>query len=337
MSPMLLAGDIGGTKTTLGLFPIDGSSERPEAKATFPSGEYNGLEEIAQEFLKQNRASVRYASFGVAGPVIRGRAKVTNLPWLINEKSLSAKLHIPRVHLINDIEAIATSVPHLRRKDLATLNRGRRDPKGPLAVIAPGTGLGEAFVTREGRSFRVHPSEGGHSDFAPTDRSQEELLTYLQKRFDHVSYELVCSGLGIRNVHRFLEATSPPEPTSLHARELDAEDPVPIIVESALSGGPGCSVCSATLDMFVSVLGAEAGNLALKVLSTGGVYLGGGMPRRVLPLLKDGSFMKSFTKKGRLSEILSDMPVHVILNQWTPLLGAAHSGFEDIRLNPGRS
>lgn len=334
MGMMLLAGDVGGTKTMLGLFPLRGNPKKSRVEATFPSAEYPDLEAIVHEFLAQNPTPVGYASFGVAGPVIEGRARITNLPWVIEEKALAASLNISGAHLMNDLEAIATSVQFLVPSDLATLNRGRSDPRGSVAIIAPGTGLGEAFITRDGPRYRVHPSQGGHADFAPTNKSQVELLKHFLKRSDHVSYEDVCSGIGIRNIHRFFEETGLPEPPSWHAKELEAADPVPIIAAGALSKNQRCNTCLTTLNTFVSVLGAEAGNLALKVLATGGVYVAGGIPRKVLPLLKNGSFMESFTKKGRMAQLVSRMPVHVILNPRMGLLGAARSGFESIRLNP---
>jgi glucokinase len=333
MSAMLLAGDVGGTKTTLGLFPLKGDPKTPKVETTFPSAKYPDLESIVREFLAQNRAAVRYASFGVAGPVIEGRAIITNLPWVVEERSLAASLHISDAHLMNDVEAIAKSVPLLARTDLATLNRGRPDPEGPVAIIAAGTGLGEAFITREGPLRRVHASEGGHADFAPTNESQVELLKHLLKRSDHVSYEDVCSGIGIRNIHAYFEKTSPPEQPS-HAKELEVEDPVPIIAAAALSKSRRCKTCSLTMDTFASILGAEAGNLALKVLATGGVYIAGGIPRNVLPLLKNESFKMSFTKKGRMSQLVSRIQVHVVLRPGIALLGAASSGFESMRLSP---
>ena len=329
---MLLAGDVGGTKTTLGLFPMRGDPKTPQVEITFPSAKYPDLESIVREFLTQNRAAIRYASFGVAGPVIDGRAIITNLPWVIEEKSLAASLHISGAHLMNDLEAIAKSVPLLARTDLATLNSGTSDPEGPVAIVAPGTGLGEAFITREGPLHLVHPSEGGHADFAPTNESQVELLKYLLKYSDHVCYEDVCSGIGIRNVHAYFEKTILPERDSSHAKELEVEDQVPIIAAAALSKSRRCKTCSHTMNMFASILGAEAGNLALKVLATGGVYIAGGIPRKVLPLLRNGSFMKSFTRKGRMSQLVSHIPVHVVLRPGMALLGAASSGFESMRL-----
>jgi glucokinase len=334
MSAMLLAGDVGGTKTTLGLFPLRGGTKSPKIETNFPSAKYPDLESIVREFLAQNRATVRYASFCVAGPVIEGRAIITNLPWVVEEKSLAGSLHISGAHLMNDLEAIAKSLPFLARTDIVTLNRGRSNPEGPVAIISPGTGLGEAFITREGPLRRVHPSEGGHADFAPTNESQVELLKYLLKRSDQVCYEDVCSGIGIRNIHAYFEKTSLPEQDSFHPKELEVEDPVPIIAAAALSKSRRCKTCSHTMNTFASILGAEAGNLALKVLATGGIYIAGGIPRQVVPLLKNESFMKSFTKKGRMSKLVSRIPVHVVLRPGIALLGAASSGFESMRLSP---
>lgn len=335
MDQMLLAGDIGGTKTRLGLFQPSEGPGAADVEAIFPSQRYQSLEAIVREFLAQNHASVGHASFGVAGPVIGGRAKITNLPWVIDQRALSSALRIPHVNLLNDLEAIATSVPHLGRSDYTTLNQGRPDPRGCLAVIAPGTGLGEAFLTREGQRYSVHPSEGGHGDFAPRTPSELELLRELMLRMDHVSYEDVCSGLGIRNIHAHLARIAPDLPRA-HAEELEAaEDPIPLIAKAALGGGASCKTCARTFEMFTSILGAEAGNLALKVLATGGVYVGGGIPPKTLPLMESGTFMESFTKKGRMSEIMSNTPVHVITNPKVALLGAARSGAE--RMNPGVS
>jgi glucokinase len=328
---MLLAGDIGGTKTKLGLFPLLDDPGVPWAEETFPSQKYDDLETIVRGFLSRHPKQVKHAVFGVAGPVIGGQAKITNLPWALGERSLASALHLSSVHLINDLEAIATGVPFLSRSDTAILNTGRPDPEGAIAVISPGTGLGEAFITLEGSRYQVHPSEGGHADFAPTNELQLELLGDVHRRFEHVSYEEVCSGIGIRNIHAFFEKKNGPESSEWHSKELAAEDPIPLITEAALSGGPGCNTCLPTLDTFCSILGAEAGNLALKVLATGGVYIGGGIPPHILPLLKKGSFMASFTNKGRMSQLVSRIPVHVILNPSAPLLGAARAGIERMR------
>lgn len=328
----MLIGDVGGTKTRLGLFSLDARRMVPQVEATFASKSYPNLQEIAREFLKRSRAQVEYASFGVAGPVVDGHARITNLPWQIDEEALAGDLGLSGVHLLNDLAAIATNVLFLGRNDLWTLNPGKADPRGVVAVIAPGTGLGEAFVTREGGKHNVHPSEGGHADFAPTNRVQLDLLDYLLERFDHVSYEKVCSGIGIRNIHAYFEKVDKMEPPAWHLKELEADDPIPPIAAAALRKDKVCGRCPPTMEVFAAILGAEAGNLALKVMATGGVYIGGGIPRNVLPLIKDGSFMDSFTKKGRMSDLLARIPVRVILNPRTALLGAARSGFEWMKL-----
>jgi glucokinase len=200
-------------------------------------------------------------------------------------------------------------------------------------VIAPGTGLGEAFITRRGREYLVHPSEGGHTDFAPNNQFEIGLLEYLMRELDHVSYEEVCSGIGIRHIHQYVEKTSLPETAAWRAKEREADDLVRLLADAALKKeNSGCNTCTATFETFGSVLGAEAGNLALKVLATGGVYIGGGIAPNILPLLRAGPFMDSFRKKGRLSRIVTRIPVHVILNLDVALLGAARSGMERVRL-----
>jgi glucokinase len=270
---------------------------------------------------------IERASFGVAGPVVAGRARITNLPWTMGERQLEEVLNLSSVKLLNDLAAIAYAAPSLKSSDLHTLNRGEPAPGGTLAVIAPGTGLGESFLTWDGVRFRPVPSEGGHASFAPVDALQLELLRYLQQRFEHVSFERVCSGKGLPNIYAFLrDSGHADEPEWLAARLAEADDPNPIFTEAALSGK--CQLCVATMDTFVSILGAEAGNLALKVLATGGVYLGGGIPRRILPLLKEERFMQSFADKGRFAALLSRVPVHVILHPKAALFGAACYGLE---------
>jgi glucokinase len=325
---MLLAGDIGGTKTALGIFSPDAGPRAPLAEASFPSAHYSDLESLVREFLHQVNLPVDRASFGVAGPVTNGRARVTNLPWVIDESTLRQTLHLSSVRLINDLDAIAHAVPLLRSEDLVTLHAGEPISGGAMAVIAPGTGLGEAFLTWDGSRYRAHPSEGGHTDFAPTSEREVGLLRYLQKTFAHVSYERVCSGIGLPNIYAYLKDSGlGEEPGWLTAQLAAAADPVPVIVNAAL-GDPPCDLCVATLAMFVSILGAEAGNLALKVLATGGVYVGGGIPPRILPTLTGGRILESFRNKGRHADLLARVPVHVILTPRTALLGAAVHGLE---------
>jgi glucokinase len=326
---MLLAGDIGGTKTKLAIFSPEDGARTPLAEATFSSGHYPSLEAVAQEFLGRVDASIDRASFGVAGPVVDGRAKITNLPWLMDEVQLRKALNVPSVRLLNDLEAIAYSISSLEAADLHTLNEGKPVAHSPLAVIAPGTGLGEAFLTWDGRKYRVHPSEGGHADFAPIDQLQRGLLGYLQGRNNHVSVERVCSGLGLPNIYAYLKDSGyAPEPPWLAEQLAAATDRTPPIIKAALERPSECELCATALDTFVSILGAEAGNLTLKILATGGVYLGGGIPPRILPVLDGGRFMQAFVRKGRFTDMLHNVPVHIILNPEVALFGAACHGLE---------
>jgi len=328
---MLLAGDIGGTKTNLAVFSPEKGWRVPLVEKTFPSSEYSSLEAIVREFQAQEHFSIDLASFGVAGPVVGGHATITNLPWMLDEQQLQAALNIPSVHLLNDLDAIAHTVPFLGPDDLYTLNAGQQVAGGALAVIAPGTGLGEAFLTSDGSHYQTHTSEGGHCDFAPTNAFEIELLSYLQKRFRHVSFERVCSGMGLPNIYAYLkESGYAEEPQWLADQLAAAEDRSPVIVNAALKSDKDASgdLCVAALNAFVSILGAEAGNLVLKVLATGGVYLGGGIPPRILPYLKGERFLQAFRQKGRFTDMLTRVPVHVILNPKVALLGAACYGFE---------
>jgi glucokinase len=325
---MLLAGDIGGTKTHLAVFSSRSALRTPLAEATLPSARYPSLEALVHEFLAGTNFSVERASFGVAGPVIEGQAKTTNLPWIIDEKQLQESLHIPTVDLVNDLVAMAHFVPFLEAADLRTLNVGQPESNGTLALIAPGTGLGEAFLTWDGTRYQPHASEGGHTEFGPTNAFELDLLRFLLTRIEHVSYEHVCSGIGLPNIYAYLKERNPgKEPQWLAEQLAAASDPTPVIVNAALVQGEAYPLCVATLKTFVSILGAEAGNLALKVLATGGVYIGGGIPPRILSFLEDGTCMQVFRSKGRLAEVLVKMPVHVITNTKLALLGAAYHGF----------
>ena len=326
---MLLAGDIGGTKTNLAVFSSETGWRKPYAEATFSSVNYPDLESLVHEFLGQHDFTIDRASFGVAGPVVAGHASITNLPWMMDEHQLQQALHIPSVRLLNDLDAIAHSVPHLESQDLYALNAGQRVSGGAIAVIAPGTGLGEAFLTWDGSQYQAHTSEGGHTDFAPANTFQLELLRYLMVRFPHVSYERICSGTGLPNIYDYLKDSGYAEEPQWLAEQLaNTLDRSPIIVNNALDKENACKICVTTLDAFVSILAAEAGNLALKVLATGGVFIGGGIPPRILSYLQATQFMQAFTHKGRFTPMLEQMPVHVILNPKVALLGAAIHGFE---------
>lgn len=329
---MLLAGDIGGTKTILALYSEQEGARQPLLERRYPSGQYPSLQKIVQVFLTEVDEQIDRASFGVAGPVVEGRAQITNLGWEIDTQALQEALVGVEVHLLNDLEAIANAVPLLQPTDLFQINAGEAVPGGALAVIAPGTGLGEAYLTWDGERYHAFASEGGHADFAPRDAQELALLHYLGQRVDHVSYESVCSGKGLPNLYDFLRDSGyAKEPTWLKEQLALAADPTPLIIQAALQNEPSCELCRATIDMFLSILAAEAGNMALKVLATAGVYIGGGIPLRLLPLLNPPQFMQSFAHKGRMSHLLRQMPIHIILNPKAALMGAACYGLERSR------
>lgn len=325
---MLLAGDIGGTKTLLALYTPTSGARHPIAEREFHSASYPGLEAMTREFLAGENSTADYACFDVAGPVIAGRAHLTNLPWDLEEATLRQSLGLRNVTLLNDLKAIAYAVPHLQPTDLQTINAGRPEKNGPIAVIAPGTGLGEAFLIWDGNAYIACSSEGGHASFSPTDERQANLRNYLARRVGHVSCERVCSGPGIANIYDYLRDMDPAaEPAAFAASLSRTPDRTPLISKAGLDDASGNPLAAATLELFVSVLGDEAGNLALKVLATGGVYLAGGIPVHLLPKLTDGQFMQGFLNKGRLSEMLASMPVHVVTTR-AALLGAALYGLD---------
>jgi glucokinase len=320
---MLLAGDIGGTKTNLAVFASE-TGLAPTVQATYKSSRYPSLEAVVTEFLKETGVPVDRAVFGVAGPVVDGHSTATNLPWVIHEAALQQTLGLQQAKLLNDLEATAFGVPHLPASDLATINDAV-PLGGAKAVIAPGTGLGEAILYQRHGHYHVLPSEGGHTSFAPTNLFEIRLLRSLMGKFGHVSYERVCSGRGIPNIYAYLKKNHFAEELPEMAKALrKAADPTPLIVQKAMAGE--CELSIATLNAFVSILGAEAGNLALKVMATGGVYVGGGIPPKILSKLRDGTFMAAFVNKGRFAERLAQIPVYVILNEKTALFGAACYG-----------
>lgn len=325
---MILAGDIGGTKTLLALFSPEAGPHAPMFEQSFVSGAYASLDVIVRRFYAEHSVPLTAACFGVAGPVMEGRAEITNLPWVISAASLSQELgHVP-VALINDVHAIAQAVPYLDADDVATISPGEPLKGGTIAVIAPGTGLGEAFLTWDQGRYRAHPSEGGHASFAPTSTIEAGLLSYLLEQHSHISYERVCSGMGIPNIYAyFRERVFGIETPTIAARLAEVGDPTPVIVAGALDAHGPCPVCHATLDCFIGILGNEIGNLALKMLATGGVYLGGGIPPRLLPQLRNGRLLAAMRNKGRLRDLLERVPLHVILNPKTALYGAAAYAF----------
>jgi glucokinase len=319
---MLLAGDVGGTKTKLALFDERAADLTPAREATLASQEMASFEDAIGRFLRERPAApISAACFGVAGPVVDGRCVATNLPWQLDERALAASIPAPRVRLLNDLEAMGYGVLVLPPTALTTLQPGR-PRSGSKALIAAGTGLGEALLVWDGARHIVVACEGGHADFAPRDDVEIDLLRYLVKQFGRVSYERVLSGPGLFNIYRFLRDTGHAAESAWLAERLAAGDPSPVISEVALAGGH--PLCVRALELFVSVYGAEAGNLALKALAVGGVYIGGGIGPKIRPKLTDGRFAAAFCDKGRLAELTASIPVHLILEPRAPLLGAAH-------------
>lgn len=317
---MILAGDIGGTKVNLAFFGED-LRLKPENLASYPSREYSSLAQIAQEFLSDRKARVQYACFGIAGPVKHGRVSVTNLPWVIVDTELTQTLGVKHTWLINDLEANALGIYGLDRSDFVTLNAGEEHAVGNTAIIAAGTGLGEAGLYWDGNRHLPVASEGGHTDFAPRTDLDLELFRYLRDRFGHVEWESVLSGPGQVHIYEFLRDTKRGEEPPWLAAEMRAEEPPRVITSAALD--KKSDLCVQALDLFVDYYGMEAANLALKVLATGGVYLGGGIAPKIVDKLKDGSFMKAFFGQNRLKDLLQAMPVRVIMNDKTALIGAA--------------
>lgn len=323
---MLLAGDIGGTKTAMGIFSQEKGPHTPLAEAEVHSADYPSLEAIATGFLAKTGLRVDSACFGVAGPVLAGRAKITNLPWIVDQAALAKELNLKAVHLLNDLEAIACAVPELRPEDVETLSAGEPVKQANVAVLAPGTGLGEAFLTWEGGEYRAHSSEGGHADFAPADEIQMRLLEFMRQRLDHVSFEHVCSGVGIPHVYDFFrDREKTPEAPDTAEKIASASDRTKAIIESGLDPAKPSPRCLATIDTVVSIMGSEAGNLALKVMAMGGVYLAGGIPVHLLPVLKSPRFLQSFRRKGRFAQMMSRIPVHLMISK-VGIAGAAAYG-----------
>jgi len=317
---LVLAGDIGGTSTRLAYFESDGGKLLPLVESRFPSSEAGSLEEIVARFAAEHGLVAERACFGIAGPVRRGTVRTPNLPWSVDGAELARILGLESVQLINDLEANACGIDLLGPDDFAVLNQGLPDPTGTIAVISAGTGLGEALAYWDGTAHRPLPSEGGHADFAPRNELEAELLLFLRAEHGRVSTERLVSGPGLRNIYRFLrDARHLPE-TPAVVEAMRAGDPSAVITRAALAGE--CYLCNQVLDLFVSLYGAEAGNVALRLLTTGGVYLGGGIAPRIIERLKGPGFMLAFTAKGRLSPLLESIPVRVILNDRTALLGA---------------
>ena len=317
----VLAGDIGGTKTRLAVFDVHGTRLETLREQSYPSGSYSGLEDIVQDFLGGTRADCRQACFGIAGPVRDGRAQATNLPWIVEEQTMATLFGFQRVVLINDLEANAWGIGALNEDDVCPLNSGNPDAAGNACIISAGTGLGEAGLYWDGQRHWPFACEGGHASFSPSSDLEIALLKYLRERFGHASWERVLSGRGLVNVHDFLRTHKDVPTPSWLREEMSTGDPAAAISRAAIDDRD--ALCAEALDLSIYLYGAEAANLALKIMATGGVYLGGGIGPKNLERLKGPKFMQGFLAKGRMQPLLAAMPVKIILNDRTALYGPA--------------
>lgn len=325
---MILAGDVGGTKCNLALFSEKNGKLVQVFRQRFASKDFAKFDLIIREFQQQAAPhltdhKVQAAGFGVAGPVINNRIHATNLPWIIDSETLSNELNVKTIALMNDLGAWGYSLEHLPPEDFVVLNQGTPIQGASRALIAAGTGLGQSILAWDGTRYRVVPSEGGHADFAPRTDEQIELLKFMRKRYPQVSWELILSGRGFRTIHEFLSNT-----VKHPVFEDPDADPAPFITKSALNND--CPVCVKTLDIWTQIYGSEAGNLALKVLALGGVYVAGGIAVKILPKIKDGTFFNNFKDKWHFTDMLSNIPVSVVLNESAPLIGAAYEAYASL-------
>ncbi len=325
---MIIAGDVGGTKCNLALFSEKNGKLTSVFKQRFASKDFAQFDLIVREFSRQaaphlNGKGVRAAGFGVAGPVIDNRVRATNLPWTVDAATLASELNLSEVVLLNDLGATGHSIEHLAPEEFCVLNPGEPEHGGTRALLAAGTGLGQSLLVWDGARYRVVPSEGGHSDFAPHTEQQIELLRFMRRRSPQVSWELILSGRGFRTLHEFLA------PNVIHPSFEDpGMDPAPEISRLGLS--KECPVCVETLDLWTAIYGSEAGNLALNVLALGGVYVAGGIAVKIIEKIKDGTFFKAFQNKWKFESMLKNIPVSVILNESAPLLGAAYEALASL-------
>ncbi|HKN24577.1 MAG TPA: glucokinase [Candidatus Acidoferrum sp.] len=326
---MILAGDVGGTKCNLALFAENNGKLEFVFRERFASKEFAQFDLIIREFSRRaaphlNGDKIQAAGFGVAGPVIDNRIHATNLPWIVDAEVLAQEVGVKSIVLVNDLGATGHSLAHLSPEDFCVLNVGTAVPGASRALLAAGTGLGEGILFWDGKRYKVVPSEGGHSDYAPRTDQQIELLKFMRHRYPQVSWELILSGRGFRTLHEFIA------PSVKHPIFEDPDaDPAPFITKSGLDRS--CPVCVETLDLWTNIYGAEAGNLALKVLALGGVYVAGGIAVKILPKMKDGTFFNSFKDKWHFEKMLLDVPVSIVLNESAPLIGAAYEAYATIR------
>lgn len=322
----ILVGDIGGTKTLLTIAIHNGDGFELLHEKSFQSSQYPNLEEIVSEYISDLSIVIDNACFAIAGPIKNNVAKVTNLPWEVNAELIEKTFTFKTVNIINDLEAIANAIPVLKKDDVHTIHKGKPVDNGPIAVVAPGTGLGEAYLTFDNGQYFAHPSEGSHASFSPINEMQMKLLMHLQSMgLDHISIERVCSGaIGLPNIYNFAKAIlKVNEPDWFKEKLNNSVDITPLIIKTAQTSPKECPICRLTLDLFCEILAVEAGNLALKILSTGGIYLAGGISAKIIDQLKEPAFVETLQKKGRFSELLKQMPVRVITNHKTGLIGAA--------------
>lgn len=314
---MILAGDLGGTKSNLGLFDVQQGKLVRVAEKRYASQEHSGLQEVVQDFIRVTGAKITASSFGIAGPVVNNRVQATNFPWIVDGAAIANYLGLNCVRLLNDLEAAGYGIGVLELNDLETIYAGKPAPQASRVVIAAGTGLGESILFWDGKRHVPVATEAGHADFAPSTEQQADLWKFLKVRNEFVSAEIVLCGRGFRRVHEFLD------PKLRHPGFDDATiDPAPEITRSGLAGE--CPVCAATLDLWVEIYGSEAGNLALRAVSRGGIYVAGGIAAKILPKLKDGRFAAAARHKEKLAEYLAQIPIHVVLNEECPLMGAAY-------------
>jgi len=318
---MFLAGDIGGTNTRVAIFDGDPYHLTAVVADIYPSRQHKGLDEIAKDFVSKHRLPLEAASFGIAGPIRNGRCETSNLPWIVDAAEMAAELGLEHVTLLNDLEANAHGVALLQDSDFEVVNAGDPDSIGNRALISAGTGLGEAGLLFENGSYRPTASEGGHADFGPNNEIQVELLRYLMAEFGHVSYERVLSGPGLLNIYRFLRDTGRAAEPEWLADEIAYGDPAACIAKSAMDAKAG--IAEQALDIFISIYGAEAGNVALQMMALGGIFIGGGIAPKIASRLMGSTFMEAFAAKGRMGKMLETVPVRIIMNDKTALLGAA--------------
>ena len=320
-SVRILAGDIGGTKTRLAVFEVAATHLETVVEQTYHSQKHDTLLEIIEDFFNLHAVAVDAACFGIAGPVRHNKVNTTNLPWQISALQIAEHTGIHRVFLLNDLEANAWGIRSLAEDDFFSLQTAAGDPDGNRAIIAAGTGLGEAGLFHDGTNLLPYATEGGHTDFSPTSELEIELLRYLQPRYQHVSWERLLSGPGLETIHEFLRHFHKLEVPDWLAEEMQNGDPSAAIANAAQSRRD--DICEKSLDLFVHLYGVEAGNLALKTMASGGLYIGGGIAPKILDAMKTGTFIKAFLAKGRMQPLLQEMPVQVILNDKTALYGPA--------------